>query len=498
MTEINRYHSRPLDVHRWSHHPEATKLRDTVWNQYFKEAFPEGGKGNKPNSEPKKQFKTLLLDLYVAWLDDPELSIGVGMTKSAYKKNSRYNELFISAKMIEIVNRAYEVGLIDKETGSEWSGMTTRIRASTILQSIFKKTSLSLFDMTEEYPNKEVIVLNKKEYQDDKEKTVNIDYEDTDYEPIVSMRQQLQDYNALLWRTFIDIPTRQHPVIEQPYWDKKAGKEKIRRVKLTQDNKFVRRVFYRGDWNLGGRFHGGWWQSIKEDWRKQIYINDETTIEVDYSGLHVNLLYGLQGIQPPQEDHYALEHLLLDFTVGEQRKVVKGIVLNAINAATVKKAFQAYQVDQPSKSKERKLKHKQLHLLLDAFKEKHPTLGDSLGTDKGVELMNVDGRITTKIINHFTKKNIPVLTIHDSYVIPDIHSGELRTIMNKAVTEELNGFKINLDQEGIGRDQIQAFMNIDRANTLDYNHNQRVTYNRTEGYNNRLKQHNKWLLKINN
>lgn len=56
----------------------------------------------------------------MAWLDDPELSIGVGMIKSAYKKNSRYNELFISAKMIEIVNRAYEVGLIDKETGSEW------------------------------------------------------------------------------------------------------------------------------------------------------------------------------------------------------------------------------------------------------------------------------------------------------------------------------------------------------------------------------------------
>ena len=41
-------------------------------------------------------------------------------------------------------------------------------------------------------------------------------------------------------------------------------------------------------------------------------------------------------------------------------------------------------------------------------------------------------------------------------------------------------------------------MNMDRANTLDYNHNQRVTYNRTEGYNKRLKQHNKWLLKINN
>lgn len=499
MTEINRYHSRPLDVHRWSNHPEATKLREAVWKDYFKDAFPPiDGKGNKAKSEPKKQFKVLLLDLYVAWLDDPELSIGVGMSRSAYKANTRYNALFISAKIMDIINHAFLMGLIDKKTGSQQSAKVTRIRASEKLAAIFSKSELTLFDLTEEQPNQEVIILSKHDYINDKKKRIQVDYEDTDFEPIVEMRQQVQEYNTLLWQTFIDIPTREEPVIEQPYWDKKAGKMKIRRVKLSQDNKFVRRVFYRADWSLGGRFHGGWWQSIKEDWRKQIYINDETTIEVDYSGLHVNLLYGLQRIQPPLEDHYALEHLLLDFTAGEQRKVVKGIVLNAINAATVKKAFQAYQADQPSGSRQRKLKHKQLHLLLDAFIEKHPTLGDSLGTDKGVELMNVDGRITTKIINHFTKKNIPVLTIHDSYVIPDVHSGELRTIMNKAVTEELNGFKINLDQEGIGRDQIQTFMNMDRANALDYNHNQRVTYNRTEGYNNRLKQHNKWLLKVNN
>ena len=118
-SEINRYYSRPLDVHRWSDHPEATKLRDTIWNQYFKEKFLIGGKGNKAKSEPKKQFKILLLDLYVAWLDDPELSIGVGMSKSAFKTNRRYNALFISSKIIDIINHAHDIGLIDKLTGSK-------------------------------------------------------------------------------------------------------------------------------------------------------------------------------------------------------------------------------------------------------------------------------------------------------------------------------------------------------------------------------------------
>jgi hypothetical protein len=495
-SDINRYHSRPLDVHRWSDHPEATKLRDTIWNQYFKEKFLIGGKGNKAKSEPKKQFKILLLDLYVAWLDDPELSIGVGMSKSAYKTNSRYNSLYISPKIIDIINHAHAVGLIDKTTGSQWSGKTTRIRASDFLASTFKQADLSLFDMTQEYPNKEVIVLSKHEFIEDKKKRIEVEYLDTDLESIPAMRQQLHDYNALIWRCHVDIPTLEEPLVEQPYWDKKAQETKIRRVRLTQDNKFVRRVFYRANWNLGGRFHGGWWQNINSDLRKQIYINDRSTVEQDYSGLHVNLLYGLKGIQPPLEDHYEVEHLLLDFSTKEQRKIVKGVVLNAINANNTKSAYAAYRQQQETGSREKSLKDKQLESLLEAFKKKHPKIQESLCSDKGVELMHMDGRITAKVIKHFTNKNIPILSIHDSYITQNQHTSELRKVMNKVVAEELNGFKINIDQEGEGSDQVQAFKNQDRANALDYNYDNVPSYEITEGFKKRYKRHKEWLKKV--
>ena len=495
-SEINRYYSRPLDVHRWSDHPEATKLRDAIWNQYFKEKFLIGGKGNKAKSEPKKQFKILLLDLYVAWLDDPELSIGVGMSKSAFKTNRRYNALFISSKIIDIINHAHAAGLIDKKTGSEQSGKTTRIRASALLATFFEQADLSLFDMTQEYPNKEVIILNQKEHKDEKEITKTVDYLDTDYDPIVGMRQELHEYNALLWRTHVDIPTLEEPLVEQPYWDKEAQETKIRRVRLTQDNKFVRRIFYRADWNLGGRFHGGWWQNINSDLRKQIYINDQSTVEQDYSGLHVNLLYGLKGIQPASGDHYEVEHLLLDFSTKEQRTIVKGVVLNAINANTTKSAYAAYRQQQQTGTREKALEDKQLELLLEAFKRKHPNIEETLGSDKGVELMHMDGRITAKVIKHFTNKNIPILSIHDSYITQNQHTGELRTVMNKVVTEELNGFNINIEQEGIGEDQIQAFRNMDRAHALDYKYKSITACNRTKGFEDRVKVHKKWLLQV--
>jgi hypothetical protein len=107
--------------------------------------------------------------------------------------------------------------------------------------------------------------------------------------------------------------------------------------------------------------------------------------------------------------------------------------------------------------------------------------------------MNIDGRITAKVIEHFTNKSIPILSVHDSYITQNQYSGELRAVMNNVVTDELNGFNINIKQEGVGIDQIQAFKNQDRANALDYSYDNVPTYKRTEGFKARYKRHKEWL-----
>ena len=169
----------------------------------------------------------------------------------------------------------------------------------------------------------------------------------------------------------------------------------------------------------------------------------------------------------------------------------------AINAKTIKKAYQSFVNQQPKDSKQKKLNYKTLELLLEAFKKKHPDIQDALGSDKGVELMHIDGRITAKVIEHFTKKNIPILSIHDSYITQNKYSGELRKVMKDMVTKELNGFEINIDQQGVGLDQIQAFKNQDRANALDYKYENIPSYKRTKGFIERNKRHNEWLDRMN-
>ena len=71
----------------------------------------------------------------MAWLEDPDLSIGISMYVNAYVTGSRYNALRISKYMILVVKRLITVGLLDDAKGSYGgagvgSNRTTRIRPS--------------------------------------------------------------------------------------------------------------------------------------------------------------------------------------------------------------------------------------------------------------------------------------------------------------------------------------------------------------------------------
>ena len=433
-------HSRPLDVHKWSDYKHVNAFIDLIWDEFFSSSYPvKTVGGNQPKSKPKKQLKVLLLDLYVAWHLDPTLLTGIGLSESSYTANSRYNELHISFELVNIVHLAVGVGLIDYHYGTEGSGMVTRIWPTAYLIDKFIEADLGIEDIYR-HPDTEVICLGKNNFEvedDSSKKHKYVEYEDKDApEAIHQWRIDLKAYNKLLEESFIDIVTIEKPVVKQPYWDKRLRRHSYKLVEISPRNSFVRRVFYREDWALGGRFHGGWWQMVGSKWRKHIYINDKPTDEQDFSGLHVTLLYGLEGLQPPP-DPYALS-LESNFTQEESRAIIKALVLTAINAKDRKSAFQAFRQDQEEGTAEKRLKNVQLIKFLDAFCANNQPIAHYLCKDMGVKLMAMDGRITAKVINHFTNKGIPVLTIHDSYLADIEYQKELNEVMNEAITAELD------------------------------------------------------------
>jgi len=63
-------HSKPLDVHTWSEHPEVNGFVNEIYEAHFL-----GGN----EKIRKKHLKVVLLDLYVTWCCDPNLKIAVSL-----------------------------------------------------------------------------------------------------------------------------------------------------------------------------------------------------------------------------------------------------------------------------------------------------------------------------------------------------------------------------------------------------------------------------------
>ena len=134
----------------------------------------------------------------------------------------------------------------------------------------------------------------------------------------------------------------------------RIGKDgKDNQIQITHASKTVRRVFSRNDWQCYGRFTGGFWQRVGDKdkdgqipYRRHIRINNETTVELDYSSLHPNILTVEAGLDPI-DDIYTLGYQVVEqFDQTQQRLILKGLILNLLNAKSHKAAYGAFKYDQ--------------------------------------------------------------------------------------------------------------------------------------------------------
>jgi len=493
MTDKNTDHSRLLDVHRHSNYPEVNEFVDAFWKAHLAPYFREKTRGPKPKAKPKAQFKVLFLDLYVAWLEDPELCISIARGDKNFDADSRYNKLHISKIIKRVSDALLEQSFIDQKIGTEGSNRVTRIWPLDPLIAYFRTAAFSEFHINV-HEDKECIVLKDKVIErdaDEKEiaSSVELEYRDEDVPfDVRTARECLKSHNKLLRLTQVDIASTDSPLVISDHFNRKRKRYETRRVSLRHDNKFVRRIFYRGDWRLGGRYHGGWWQQVPSELRKDILINDQHTVEVDYSGFHVSIAYGLEGLQPP-DDPYILNTLVEPLKPKQQRQDVKLLVLTAINAKDRKSAYNAFRDEknreQRNLPEDQKVSYTNeiLKALLDQFIDENKPIEHYLCTDKGVELMAIDGRITARIIDHFTRKKIPVLTVHDSYVIQSQYEQELIDQMVYATKAEIGDFHFKKKQEQTSSNMLATSRRMDnQINVLDGYRSIADSIVRTEGY----------------
>jgi len=254
---------------------------------------------------------------------------------------------------------------------------------------------------------------------------IRLEYKDTS--ETKRLRNELREYNELRQSTDITI---NNTLVS----DKKSESFlKLFAVKKTETeiqlrSPYIYRVFNQ-DFNMGGRFYNGIESNMPKALRKNLYINGKQTVELDYSGLHIRMLYNLESINPPGNCYDDLAN-----GNPELRKLYKLIALVSINAGSEKKAFMAIRhslINSDLKTLLPDLTDNSIKYFYDNWLNTHPKISKYFNSDIGIKLQNYDSKISSRIIKHFTKKTIPILVVHDSFIINEEYKEQLEEIMKR-------------------------------------------------------------------
>lgn len=199
---------------------------------------------------------------------------------------------------------------------------------------------------------------------------------------------------------------------------------------------YLHRVF-NGSLSHGGRFYGAAHQTMRKQHRQHITIDGEPTVELDYGALHPNLLLWRTG-----GDYVADPYSEIAGKAGISRELVKAFLLRLINSEEVADFCRVVTSSGNGSIKaEAEAGRKEDWFIpgvptgykgadfVGAVEAAFPTLKGSFGGAVGLELQNIDSNLMASVLAECLRAGVVALPVHDSVIVPQSRSDEVREIM---------------------------------------------------------------------
>lgn len=441
---IDYNNSWPLDVYKVSKHPNVKFLTTSL----FKELMESGLYQRKPNkggqSKVRSYVQLILLNAYNAHLYDEEMYIGYSRAESSYKKDSRYNKLFVSySTFLKVIDKLTELGYIENIPGfrnrNTGFGRQSRFRATENLIQKIESFKIEQKMICRDTAYEEIIILKDKHKQ-------LAEYEDTI--KTKQMRRDLKHVNKALNKTFIGLY-----MSDGMYRGlKKKLQNSDEREPVNFNNKQLRRVFNNSSFDEGGRFYGGWWQNIPRQYRRLIvmgYIEDEyfdttkiyeyETVELDYKSHHARMLYQLIDYDYGDKDPFKFK------AYPKLRGVFKEAFYTMLNASSKRSAMGAIRksIENNNKLTGQEITAKEV---VEKIEKARHRIKQYFYTGIGLELQRKDAQIANKVMSEMLNQGIVTLTMHDSFIINAEYETELYECMENTF-EETVGVKCEISRK---------------------------------------------------
>jgi hypothetical protein len=206
----------------------------------------------------------------------------------------------------------------------------------------------------------------------------------------------------------------------------------------------LRRIFNNSDWRQGGRFYGGWWQTVPSKWRSCIQINGSPTVELDYSGFSIRAIYHTKGRRFEGDPYEVPAIKEIVERRGDQWSTVRDAVKRAthalINAGRDKKLNCVRSIKLP--------RYLTKAVIFRLIEERHAAISDKFRSGEGLFLMNKEARICQAVLRAGIEEGIPLLPIHDAFIVSVRHREWLRAKMIDAYRVVFEGFEPEVSEKG--------------------------------------------------
>jgi hypothetical protein len=403
----------------WSIPFDGNKILNSPWLEAKAEDIARETdstrKARKRSARDAEKFQacisTLAANLLAAWRVSPELQVGFPKSAGHYT-SSRYTNPELSYRFMKQAFDGLQQlsylqldlkGFYDKEKGT---GKVTKVRGTKKLVSLLEQDGPVRPWEISERPDAEGLRL-RDEYKNP------IDFDETD--TTRQMRNNLRIINRALLRNWVDLDLPDDE-FEGLGWLMVADDD---RLPLDLSRRTLYRVFNNRSFEQGGRFYGGWWQSIPKEYRGFITINGKPTVELDFRAIHPRILYALEGKACPDDP----------YDVGlnpRHRDLVKEVLNKMINAPD------RFMKPEGFDSAGLAMTFADFQALI---RSKHELIAKYFKTGFGLKAQFIDSQIAERVLLHFAKHYIPCLPIHDSFIMHHGFKAELDDEMRKAFRE---------------------------------------------------------------
>lgn len=334
----------------------------------------------------------------------------IGISQSHRMKPPAYmNPLRIGQRSIRTVISGLSPKYIKYAIGDVTKGKITTIQMMEELEIYLHVRGWS-FGVVELKTNHASIILK----DSSKDKSL-IDFEDTVFTK--SVRGSLKDYMQLLSKTVITHETN-NDVMEC-------------------NSQEVKRIFNKGSFQRGGRVVGPW-AHLPSDKRKTISLDDEETVELDFTASTLNILYRVEtGHGCPYSDPYPVVVHGVEVPKKYCKKLIT-ISMNVGNASTASRVFRE-ELSKASDLEGFDALGVSTKELLHAIEAKHAVVYKKFfqGSDYGLWLQFIESELVFSILKRLTLEGIPCLTVYDSFIVRKRDEAYVKKLMDERPDTEV-------------------------------------------------------------